>query len=478
MMTDAYAAFLQSKMPSAIPMGFARDELHHALKPFQRDIVSWALRMGRGAIFAGTGLGKTLMELVWSQEVARETRRPVLSLAPLAVAQQTVREASKFGIPLVAYATDHAAIAGATLPISNYDRLDRFDFREFGGIVLDESSIIKSHDSATRAALIELCAGIPYRLPATATPAPNDYVELGNHAEFLGVCSAKEMLATWFVHDGSIRATNADNHGSKPVAEWRLKGHAQNDFWKWVASWSVMIRHPRELRYEEPGYDLPPLNKIQITVPADYEPDIDTGMLFPIEARTLKERLGARRSSISRRVAAACELINDQSDRPWLAWCNLNDESSALARGIGNAIEVRGSDAVDAKADRMLRLAAGERVTLVTKPSIAGWGLNFQACGDMVFVGLNDSFEQLFQAIRRCWRFGRTEPVNVYMVASELEGAVVANLEAKERDYEAMASAMAEHMRDLSIRSLRGAEVKQILPHSKQMSVPTWLTAA
>ena len=475
---SAYHEFLRGKSVRALQCGL-RDipSLPDALKPFQRDIVIWALHLGRAAIFAGTGLGKTLQQLSWAQAVGGHAGRQVLILTPLAVAQQTIGEASKFGIPSVEYARDQGD-AKSAIVVTNYDRIDKFDLSQFAGIVLDESSIIKAHESKTRARLIEACRDIPFRLCCTATPAPNDYVELGNHAEFLGVLSQKEMLATWFVHDGSIRATNQSNHGAVAGAEWRLKGHAEDDFWRWVSTWAVMIRHPRDLGYEEPGYDLPPLIKKQITTPVEYAPSLETGLLFPMAANTLSERLRARRDTIAARERAASDIVNRHKDRPWLVWCHLNPEADALMRAIPDAVEVRGSDPPDVKAERLLGFANGSIRVLVSKPSIAGWGMNFQRCSDMVFVGLNDSFEQLYQAIRRCWRFGQTKPVTAYMIASELEGAVVANLEAKEAAAEKMAQAMAEHMRDLTIKAMHGAPPNRIATHNKRMSVPQWLTAA
>lgn len=474
-MTDPYILFLEGKAARPMPRGVSRiGKLPTALRPFQRDIVEWALRMGRCAIFAGTGLGKTLQQLAWAQAIERHGKAPVLVLTPLAVAQQTVQEAAKFDVASVAYAADQAGVR-SKIVVTNYDRMEKFDFSEFGGVVLDESSIIKAHDSKTRALLMELCRDIPYRLCCTATPAPNDYVELGNHAEFLGVLSSKEMLATWFVHDGSIRATNVSNHGSKPIADWRLKGHAEKDFWRWVSTWAVMVRHPRDLGYEEPGYDLPPITRHQVTVQVEYAPSLEAGMLFPVEASTLQERRSAARSSIDARVAAAAKIVNASSDRPWLIWCHLNDEADALREAIPSAVEVRGPDAPELKAERLLGFANGSVRVLVSKPSIAGFGMNFQRCADMVFVGLNDSFEQLYQAIRRCWRFGQTRPVNVYMIASETEGAVVANLEEKERAAEYMAEQMVEHMRDLTIKALHGEEVRTFVAHTKDMGVPAWL---
>lgn len=467
---DPYAEFLASKTAGATPRGIeiSDAQLNPALKPFQRDIVRWALRRGRSALFEGTGLGKTLQQLVWADIVADHESTPVLILAPLAVAEQTIREAAKFGIHGAHYAADQSAVRDR-IAITNYDRLDKFDSAAFGGVVLDESSIIKSHDSKTRADLIERFGATMFKLCCTATPAPNDYTELGNHAEFLGVMRAQEMLAMYFVHEGAIRA------GGASTPEWRLKGHAEKDFWSWVASWSVLIRDPSDLGYDEPGYVLPPLNKIQVTVPVEYKPT--GGMLFPTEANTLSERIAARRDSISGRVGAVLDIIKAQPDRPWLIWCGLNDEGSALSAGLSDALEVGGSDDREIKAARLLGFTEGTPRILVTKPSIAGFGMNWQHCADMVFVGLNDSFEHLFQAIRRCWRFGQTKPVNVYLVASELEGAVVANLARKEADFDAMCAAMAGHMRDLSINEVRGAgSRRQQEIASKKMEIPTWLT--
>jgi hypothetical protein len=460
-----YQSFLIGKMARPIGVGLTDVAgLPLALKRFQNDIVTWALRRGQAAVFAGTGLGKTLMQLAWAQAVTRATGKPVLVLAPLAVAEQTPGEADKFGITSVAYTPDHAAFRSAIV-VTNYDRIEHFDMSMFGGIVLDESSIIKAHDSKTRARLTELCRHIPFKLCCTATPAPNDYVELGNHAEFLGVLTQKEMLATWFVHDGSMKAKNIKNHDTKPVAEWRLKGHAEQEFWAWVSSWAVMLRHPRELGYEEPGYDLPPLHKHQITVPSD----------LPL-ARTLSERLAARRASIEDRCRWAAELVNANPGRPWSIWCNMNDESALLAELIPGAVEVRGSDKPAVKKDRLLGFAAGRYPMLITKGSIAGFGLNFQVCADTVLVGLNDSFEQLYQLTRRHWRFGQTREVNAYLVASAAEGNVVANLEEKEAAADRMYAEMAKHTATLMTRSLQ--ESREMVPHNQNMEVPAWLTAA
>lgn len=461
----SYDKFIQTKSIRAVNVGITDGPpLPDVLRPFQRDIVTWALRRGRAAIFAGTGLGKTLQQLSWARAVADHEDGAALIVTPLAVAQQTVAEAKKFGIPSVAYARDHSEIA-SSIVVTNYDRIEKFDLSKFVAVVLDESSIIKAHASKTRALLIDLCKNIPYRLCCTATPAPNDYIELGNHAEFLGVMTQKEMLATWFVHDGSMKATNVKNKGKKPTAEWRLKGHAEQEFWQWLSTWSVMLRHPRELGYDEPGYDLPPLHKHQITVPSDLPP-----------ALTLMERRRAKRDSIAERVRIAADLVNASPERPWTIWCDLNDESTMLAAAIHNAVEVRGADDPDDKAERLLGFASGKYSRLITKGSIAGFGLNFQICSDLVCVGLNDSFEKLYQLIRRHWRFGQTRAVNAYLIASAAEGAVVANLEAKEIAADRMANEMSKHTKNLMSQAVRGPRL--LVPHNREMIIPAWMEKA
>jgi superfamily II DNA or RNA helicase len=463
---DCYAKFLEQKVTTAPPSGFDPVlPMPAATKPFQVDIITWACRRGRAAIFAGTGLGKTLMELTWAANVAAYTGGQVLIFTPLAVAEQTVQEAVKFGIDGVSYAADDSAMTTA-ITITNYDRRDKFDLSQFAGIVLDESGIIKDHDSRTRIELTEACRETPYLLCGSATPAPNDWTELGQHAEFLDVMSAKEMLAMFFVHDGAVRANAED--------DWRLKGHAQDDFWRWVSSWSVMIRHPRDLGYEDAGYDLPPLHMHQITVRSETQA-LD-GMLFAMEANTLQERISARKNTIVERVQSAADIVATAPDEPWLIWCNLNAEADAIVKAISGAVNVQGSDKPETKTRHLLGFVRGEPRILVSKQSIAGRGMNWQHANRMIFVGLNDSFEQLFQAVRRCWRFGQTRDVHCYLIASDLEGAVVANLQAKERKYDQMAAAMADHMKDLCIAHLRGGR-QQISTYeaNQTMRLPTWL---
>lgn len=439
----AYAQFLAGKAMADPATGFDPVPMPDWMFPHQRDITRWALRRGRAAIFAGTGLGKTAMELVWADQVADRTAKPVLILAPLAVAHQHLREAKRFGIRAKIARTQHD-IAGQVIAVTNYAKIDHFDLSAFGGVVLDESSILKAHDGKTRSRLIAECQGIPFRLAATATPAPNDFMELGNHAEFLGAMTYPEMLAMFFVHDGG------------ETQKWRLKGHAESEFWRWMASWSVMLRKPSELGYPDDGYDLPSLMTEQHTAAVEYRADIDAGTLFPIEARTMQERIGARRSSIAERVEMAARIVAQKLAVPWVLWCNLNAESEALVAAIPGAVEVRGSDDEDEKERKLVAFSDGGIRVLVTKPSISGYGMNWQHCADTIFVGLNDSFEQVFQAIRRFWRFGQSKPVTAHFITSELEGAVVANLRRKEADAEIMATQMVRHMANLSAEQLHG----------------------
>jgi len=460
----SYSEFLARKRMVDPSTGMdAVPALPSFLFPHQSDIVSWALRRGRAAIFAGTGLGKTAMELTWADAVAAHTDRPVLVFAPLAVAAQHIREADKFGIPARLVREQGDVRHGVN--VTNYQKIDHFDLTTFGGIVLDESSILKSTDGKYRTRLIDECASVPFRLAATATPAPNDFMELGNHAEFLGVMSYTDMLATFFIHDGG------------DTQKWRLKGHAEQEFWKWMASWAVMLRKPSDLGYPNDGYDLPPLIQNQHVVGVDYAPSLDTGLLFPMEARSLSERISARRDTVTERVAMAAKLT--PTDRPFVWWCNLNSEAEALAKAIPDAVNLTGADSDDVKERKLLDFTEGRIRILVTKASLTGFGMNWQHCADTGFVGLNDSFEQVYQAIRRFWRFGQKMPVKVHFIAAETEGAVVANLKRKEADAERMAAAMVLHMADLSSATVRGmVRTRPDYNPTQPIILPTFLRAA
>lgn len=446
-----YLAFLAAKARRDPATGLrVVPELSPRLFPFQRDIVAWALRRGRAAIFAQTGLGKSFMELEWGRAVHTSTGGNVLLLTPLAVAGQMVREAAKFGLPAKQCAVQADVEPGVT--VTNYAKLHHFDLSKFVGVILDESSILKAFDGKTRTMLIERCKDVPYRLCATATPAPNDFVELGNHAEFLGVMTNHGMQATFFVHD------TGDTH-----AAWRLKGHAEQAFWHWMCSWSVLLRRPSDLGYEDGAYALPPLHQVEHVIPVEGE-----------RATTLSQRLRARRDSLEVRVVKAAELT--PSDRPFVWWCNLNAESEALVAAIPGAVEVRGSDDEVAKERKLNAFSAGEIRVLVTKPSIAGFGMNWQHCADTGFVGLNDSFEQVYQAVRRFWRFGQTRPVTAHFIAASTEGAVLENLRRKEADAERMADGMVAEMAELSSELVHGAG-RQLDSYNPQqpMQLPRWL---
>jgi hypothetical protein len=466
----SYEDFLAEKATRAVPTGIDEPvEISEKLFGFQRDIVAWALRRGRAALFADTGLGKTAMQLEWARHVADFTGKPVLILAPLAVAAQTAREGEKFGLHVEQWRVAADFNAEASIAITNYDRLHHFidRVRDLGGVVLDESSILKDYTSATRTLLIETFAATGFKLACTATPAPNDFTEMGNHAEFLGVLTRVEMLATWFVHDG----------GS--TQDWRLKGHAIADFYQWVCSWAVMLRRPSDLGYDDGAFALPALEMNEHVVASSLAEAHATGKLFVEPAKSLDEQRKARRASLASRVAKAAEIVNAEPDEPWLVWCELNDEGDALTEAITDAVQIAGSDNASDKEHLMLGFCHVAPRIIVTKPSIAGYGMNWQHCARIIFVGVSHSFEQFYQAVRRCWRFGQKRPVKVHVITSEAEGAVVASLKRKESDARRLGDEMVKHMADITRASIRGA-VREATPYEPriEMRVPHWLQEA
>lgn len=431
-MSEGYQKFLKAKLTQIEPVGFEAESLNLHLFDWQAKIVSWALARGRAALFEDCGLGKTLQQLAWADEVAKRTGRPVLILTPLAVAEQTEREAGKFGI----FAThiESPEEVGNGVYITNYEKLHHFDPIFFGGIVLDESSILKSFDGKTRKALMDFASTIPYRLCCTATPAPNDLIELTNHAEFLSIMSGKEIIALYFTQDGNT------------THKWRLKGHAKKDFWRWMAQWCVATRKPSDLGFSDDGFDLPELRIHHV----ELESKPSDGYLFAMEAKTLQERRQARRDSLAEKVRRCAAMINE-SNESWSVWCGLNAESEALADAIKDSVEVRGSDKPSQKIDRMMGFSDGRYRVIVTKPSIAGFGMNWQHCSKVAVVGLSDSFEELYQLIRRHYRFGQKNPVDVYVFASEAEGAVVANIQRKEAQAAEMMESVIAEMREFNL---------------------------
>ena len=648
-----YAEFLSAKRSQPKPAGLTKiPKLSSKLFPHQRDVSQWSLRLGKAAAFLGTGMGKSFIELEWSRVIAKHMGSPVLLVAPLAVAQQMLREADKEGVKGVAYHKTGDAIK-TPIVVTNYERLENFNVEDFAGVALDEcfakgtfvdtpsgrkyiedirvgnvilnavgvdfvsdihrrevpyavrvevngqrcitspnhpfftqrgwigaqnlepgdslistaeamrlvrgdvseeefattqrrqvlrevllsemadgtarvfsqsaqsnssgeawkgrkaavarvdsitlleqghpelekfrdadgklyfydlgatrhpsysvngylvhnSSILKSFDGKTRSALIEMFQPTPYRLAATATPAPNDYMELGNHAEFLGVMTATEMLSTFFVHDGG------------ETQKWRLKGHAKTEFWKWVCSWAVCINKPSDIGYEDGDFILPPLYYHEHIVHVD-EPS--EGMLFAMPAESLNERLAARRSTVTSRVEKAVEIVCNEPAETWLLWSNMNRESEALTEAITDCVEVTGSDSPEYKAEMAVRFSEDKIKAMSSKSSIFGFGMNFQNCSHMIFVGVNDSWEKFYQAIRRCWRFGQHRPVHVHIIAASTEGNVLDNLKRKEREAEEMAEQMVANMQDLTRMHLRGTVREQSVYVRDTVKTDNW----
>ncbi len=377
-----YEEFLLKKEFVSVDAGFDGKSmwLPDNIKPFQRDCVEYACRRGRSALFADTGLGKTLMQLSWAHRVMEFTNKPVLVLAPLCVAQQTVREGAKFGIK--AEYMRNVKDTDCMIHVTNYEMLKNFDPANYSGIVLDESSILKGMNGKLRKYITDFALTIPYRLSCTATPSPNDFMELGTQSEFLGIMSQTEMLATFFIHDGS------------DTSKWRLKGHARKKFWEWLATWAIVIRTPADLGYDDPGYTLPKLNIIEHVI----ETEATNGLFIDI-AQGLQDRNKARRDSVDLRAEKAAEIMRD-----WdcgIAWCNLNDESELITKLVDGCHEVTGSMTPEEKETVLIGFGDGDISKISTKPKIAGFGLNWQHCNKMLFLGLSDSWEAFYQAVRR-----------------------------------------------------------------------------
>ena len=462
MKTNKYDEFLRKKAFRAIPSGFDCDDRNPALFDWQNDVVQWALRKGKCAIFSDCGSGKSRMQLQWAQKVHEHEGRPVLILAPLAVTQQTKREGEKCGIEVQVCRDQKDCTDG--INITNYEMLSHFDASKFCAVVLDESSIIKHKDGKTRQMIQDVFEETKYKLCCTATPAPNDYMELGTHAQFLGVMKQTEMLATFFVHDGG------------ETQNWRLKRHAEKKFFEWVAGWAACFRRPQDLGYEQDGYELPEL-RIHEEAVESKNTELANGqmMFFAPVGNTLLERRSARRNSLDDRVARAAEIAN-ATDEQVLVWCDLNAESKALTKAINGAVEVEGSMPPDQKEAGIIGFLNGTSRVLVSKPSIAGFGINAQNAHIEIFVGLSDSFEQYYQAVRRCWRYGQDQPVDVYIIISDAEGAVKANIARKQADAERMTGELIEFTKEFLKSDLRktARDVDEYYAF-EDMEVPAWL---
>ncbi|HXI15231.1 MAG TPA: DEAD/DEAH box helicase [Chloroflexota bacterium] len=455
-----YGTFLHEKRIISVPVGIdvPLEQISPLLFEWQREVVQWALKRGRAALFEDCGLGKSPQQLEWARLIAIHTQRPVLILAPLAVAPQTAREGQKFGIPVTVCRSQADVRDGVN--VTNYEMLAHFDSSAFGGIVLDESSILKSYEGSTRKQITDFARAIAFRLACTATPAPNDLIELTNHAEFLDVMSGKEIVALFFTQDGNS------------THDWRLKGHAKADFWRWLASWSVAVRSPSDLGHSNDGYVLPELHMHQITVDGGLMRRGDQLSLLPMDAVGLADVRTAQRESLTERVKACAELVNGNQES-WIVWCHLNAEGDALRAAIPGAVEVRGSDTPAHKERAVLDFIDGRTRVLISKPSIFGFGLNLQHCARVAFVGLSYSYEQFYQAIRRCWRFGQVQEVECYVVVAESEGLVVQSIRQKEAQAREMMAEIVAHMRGLQLeRSARDEmDYRPITP----MQLPAWM---
>jgi len=455
---DEYQKFIKSKLRADIASGFDCDVPVGPLFDFQAACVKWALKRGRAALFLDTGLGKTLSQATWAHMVCEHTGGDVIIVAPLCVAQQTVEESAKFGITVKYCRDDDEVEPGIT--ITNYEMLDHFDLTNFAGVVLDESSILKSHTSKTREQLVQSFRDTPYKLSCTATPSPNDYIELGNQADFLGVMSAQEMLATFFTHDGG------------DTSKWRLKGHGKVKFWEWMATWSICIRNPADLGFDGSRYELPPLRMVEHTVTGG---QLMEGQLFHVVAQSLSERREAKRNSMADRVALAAGIAN-AAPGPVIVWCHMNEESEMLTKAVADAVEVTGSMTIDQKTANVMAFTHGEKRVLVSKASICGFGMNWQHCDTMIFAGMDDSFEKYYQAVRRCYRFGQKKPVTVHIITAETEGAVKANIERKQSQANQMAGEMVAHMQKMTRAQIEGARSNtEAYNPTVPMTVPSWI---
>ena len=456
---SSYEEFLETRHQYGADQGFAPIEIPSAAKDFQATLIDWALRKGRGMIAADCGLGKTLMELVWGDNVVRHTNKPVLLLAPLAVASQTIREAAKFGVD--AARLEGGTSAHPTIVITNYQKLHHFDPKDFAGVICDESSILKSFDGSTRLAVTEFMRTIPYRLLATATAAPNDYIELGTSSEALGEMGQIDMLGRFFKNDQNTSTAGGQRKFGK-ATQWRFKGHSEESFWKWICHWARACRKPSDLGFSDAGYDLPALTETEHVIESA---TFREGLLFAMAARDMREEREERRRTINERCMRVSELVDH--DQPAVVWCHLNDESKLLARMLPDFAEVSGEHSDEEKERAFDAFATGEKRGIITKAKIAGFGLNWQHCAHVVTFA-SHSYEQYYQSVRRCWRFGQTRPVQVDIVCSEGEIGIKNNLRRKAENADRMFTALVANMN-------QSQRIAKTALGSNRLEIPKWL---
>ena len=453
---NSYGEFLKTKEYTYQNTGFDIDisELNSNLFDFQREIVKWALKKGRCALFLDTGLGKTICQLEFANQVCKYENGKALILAPLAVSKQTKQEGEKFDIDVNICRTQKDVKDG--INITNYEMLQHFDPNEFVCVVLDESSILKAQLGKTANDIIEIFRFTKYKLACTATPSPNDYTEFGNHCEFLNVMNRTEMLATFFINDAK-------------ESQWRMKRHAESKFWEWLATWAMVVKNPSDIGYPDERYNLPNLNIHHIIVNSEAK----QGQLLPTVAKDLSERREARKESMNDRVAVVKKLIDNMDS--CLVWVDFNDESE-LVKKTCNMTEVKGSDTDQHKEDSMLGFANGDIKFLVSKPSICGFGMNFQKCHNMIFCGISDSYEKFYQAVRRCYRFGQTHEVNVYVIISQRELSVLNNIKKKQAQHERMSYEMINRTSEILKNEIHSTmRITEDYIANKIVTIPDWL---
>ena len=459
-----YDEFINSKLlvKTNDVLNVHKSELNDTLFDYQKDLVVWALKLGKSAIFADTGLGKTFMQLEWARIINEKKNKPVLIVAPLAVTSQTQEEALKLNLHIKYVKEQSECING--INITNYERLDKFESDYFIGIVLEESSILKSFTGVYRKLLIDNFRNTEFKLACSATPAPNDYMELGNHSEFLNVMNLTEMLSMFFVHDGG------------DTSHWRLKGHAVERFWEWVSSWSAIIKNPSDLGYHGEKHKLPELIENDIIIQSD---NYNNDMLFSMPANSLDERRLAQKNSFNDRIKKTVEIVKSNPDEQWLIWCNYNDEANELKKLLSESVNVQGSDEPEIKAKNLLSFGKGEIKYLITKPKIASFGLNWQACHNIIFCSLNDSYEQYYQSIRRCYRFGQKNNVNVYRVLSYDEINILDNIERKHNEFQYMQKKMSIYTKKYVRENLqvKFKEMDKSYNPQIEMKLPEWLVS-
>ena len=454
-----YQEFIKSKINEKIYHGF--DIIHGDINPilfdYQKDIVKWSVKKGKSAIFANTGLGKTFMQAEFAKIVNEKKKSKVLILAPLAVSLQTIQEAKKLEIEIHNLKKDFIP---HDINIINYEQIDNINPLDYDCIILDESSILKNISGTIKRKIVESFAHCKFKLACSATPAPNDFMELGNHSEFLNVMKSSEMLSTFFVHD------------SGETQKWRLKGHAEQKYWEWISSWAVVLRDPADLGYNNKRFELPGLNYVNHVIDKEIIPE---GHMFGMEARTLNERREVKKATIEDRCQLAADIVNN-SDEIFLVWCELNSESEMLSKIINNSVEIKGNDKPEFKEKAMIDFANGKIKCLITKPKIAGFGMNWQICHNIIYVNLSDSFEQEYQSTRRCYRFGQKKIVNVHKVFSNSERNIINNLARKAKQADQMFIGMVKHTKNMIIKNIHKEEKRKTnYIATEKMKLPNFL---